>query len=227
MNIELKHQPAFTMAKITLDPNESVVAESGSLLSKSTNVDLQTSAMGGIAKSLGRTLFGGESFFMNTYTAGANGGEVSLTPKLPGDIYVQELEKPLYIQSGAFLGAASSIQIDTKWGGAKGFFSGAGLLLLGATGSGKIMMSTYGSMELLELQAGEEYVVDTGHIMAFDQDIDYSINKVGSWKSTLLSGEFIVATFRGPGKILMQTRSQSALIDWIYSKLPKNYSSSN
>ena len=124
------------------------------------------------------------------------------------------------VQSGSWLASESSVVVDTKWGGAKTFFSGEGLFMLRCSGAGDMLVASYGAIFEMDLPAGESYKVDTGHIVAFEEGIGYQVNKVGGWKSTILSGEGLVATFTGPGKLWQQSRSPADLVGWLTEKLP-------
>ena len=222
MKVDIQYQPSYALATVTLDAGESIQAESGAMVGMSAGLELKTEASGGFWKSLGRSLFGGESFFMNTFTATRTGQTIDLAPALPGDIAVIELQgQPLLVQSGAYLASSAGVTIDTKWGGAKTFFGSEGLIMLRASGRGKLLISSYGAIRALELAAGEQYVVDTGHLVTFDEDINYQIKKVAGWKSTLFSGEGLVAEMTGPGRLTMQSRSQDAFLSWLIPKLPQ------
>lgn len=73
-----------------------------------------------------------------------------------------------------------------------------------------------------QIEAGQTFTVDTGHVLAWSEEITYAIRKVGNWKSTLLSGGGLVCDLTGPGRIHLQTRSQSAFLDWLVPRLPKD-----
>ncbi len=140
---------------------------------------------------------------------------------MPGDMRVLQIQGAGYLlQSGAYVASEMSVEVDSKWGGAKGFFGGGGLVMLKCTGQGQLLANAYGAIEERELAAGEVYTVDNDHVMGFDASIQYEVKRVGNWKSTLLSGEGLVTQFTGPGRILLQTRSEGALLGWIISKLP-------
>jgi uncharacterized protein (TIGR00266 family) len=111
--------------------------------------------------------------------------------------------------------------VDSTWGGAKGFFGGGGLILLKISGAGKLLAGCYGAIEERVLQPGQRYTIDTGHIVALDSSINFQVRRVGGWKSTILSGEGLVCELSGPGRILMQSRSEEALIGWITSHMPR------
>jgi uncharacterized protein (TIGR00266 family) len=187
----------------------------------SDGVEMETKMQGGLFKALGRSFLGGESFFMNTFKS-SNGGEINFAPPLPGDMFVLDLEKPMLIQSGSYVASENSVEIDTKFGGVKTFFASEGLFLLRATGSGKILLSSFGAIHELILQAGQKYIVDTGHFVAFDEGIGFNVRRVGGIKSTLFSGEGLVVDINGPGRVLIQSRSTDSFLGWLIPKLPKN-----
>ncbi len=140
---------------------------------------------------------------------------------MPGDIVALEIgEQPLLIQSGSFLAATPDVEVDTKWGGAKTFFSGEGFFLLRCTGVGTVFVSAYGGIRLVDLAPDQRYVVDTGHMVAFDESVQYQVGRSGGWKTTLFSGEGLVANLTGPGRFYMQTRSPQSFVDWLAPKLP-------
>jgi uncharacterized protein (TIGR00266 family) len=132
--------------------------------------------------------------------------------------------KTLFVQSGSWIASDAGITVDTKWGGAKTFFSGEGLFLLKCTGTGDLLASSYGAIASRDLAPGEVYVIDTGHLVAFEEGVGYEVHKAGSWKSTILGAEGLVAHFTGPGRIWQQTRSQQDLLGWINANMPGNRS---
>jgi uncharacterized protein (TIGR00266 family) len=222
MQTEILYRPAYSLTRIRLDPNEEVRVEGGSMVSMNADVTLETKAEGGLLKSLARSVLGGESFFVNTYRAGPQGGEVAVAPSLPGDMEALRLNgETLLVQSGSFVACEKSITVDTAWGGAKTFFASEGLIMLRATGTGLLLLSSYGAIHTLELGAGEKYVVDTGHLVAFSANLGFQVRRVGGLKSTLFSGEGLVVDLTGPGRVLMQSRSTDAFLSWLIPKLPK------
>jgi len=221
MQTELHHRPAYALAVVRLAPNEGIRVESGAMVSSSADLAVETRAQGGLLASLGRSLLGGESFFQNTYHAGPQGGELTLAPPLPGDVSVLELNgETLLLQSGAFLGCSESISLDTKWTGARTFFASEGAIMLRATGVGTLIFSSYGAIHEKNLMPGERYRVDTGHIVALSDGMGFEVQRVGGWKSTIFSGEGLVVELTGPGRLLMQTRSESAFLAWLIPQLP-------
>lgn len=223
MDITIKHQPAFSLAVAHLKSNEQVKVEPGAMVSHSEGITVETKAEGGLFGGLKR-MVGGESFFQNTYQAPSQGGELVLAPSLLGDMIVLEAGggREFMLQSGAYVASEMNVAIDAKWGGAKGFFSSGSLVLLKVSGSGKVLAASFGAIEERVLAAGQTYIIDTGHIVGFDATIQFQVQKAGSWKSTLLGGEGLVCHLTGPGRVLMQSRSEGAFLGWLLPNLPKS-----
>jgi uncharacterized protein (TIGR00266 family) len=220
MQVDIQASPSFAMGTIRLGAGESAKVEAGAMAALSSGVEIATAAQGGLLKGLKRSMLGGESFFINTFTA-TTGGEISVAPKLPGDlVHLPLAGGSMLVQSGSWIASEPSVEVDTKWGGAKTFFSGEGLFMLHCSGAGDMLVSSYGAIVERQLQPGEVYTVDTGHIVAFDEAVTYAVRKVGNWKSTILGGEGLVTDFTGPGRLLLQTRSSQELLDWLTVSLP-------
>jgi len=210
------------LAVVKLDPEESIQVEAGSMVSMSPDLAIETTAKGGIMGALKRSVLGGESFFMNDYRAPAQGGEITLAPALPGDLAVLELKgETLMVQSGSYVASSDGVSIDTKWGGAKTFFASEGLIMLKCSGTGTLVLSSYGAIHEMELSAGEVRTVDTGHLVSFAEGMGFSVKRIGGIKSTLFSGEGLVVDLTGPGRVQMQTRSDDAFLSWLIPRLPK------
>jgi uncharacterized protein (TIGR00266 family) len=222
MQVEVLYRPSYSSAQVTLKQGEQIQVESGAMVGMSPDMQMETEARGGILKSIARAMFVQESFFMNTYTGAKDGNSILLAPPLPGDIAVIDMQNDsLLVQSGSYLASSEGVQVDTKWTGAKTFFGSEGLIMLKISGSGTLILSSYGAIHPVELGAGEKYVVDTGHLVSFDEKLDYHVRRVAGWKSTLFSGEGLVAELTGPGKLNLQTRSQDSFLAWLIPRLPK------
>lgn len=208
---EVVHQPAFSLAIIQLQAEQSIQAESGAMVSMSANVELQSQMKGGLFGAIKRAA-GGESAFVSTFTARGGPGEVTLAPGAPGDIAAIELNnQTFFVQSSSYLGGDATLTVDTKWGGAKSFFGGEGLFVLMVQGRGLLLVSSFGAIHRKTLQPGERYVVDTGHLVAWEGTTQYTLRKAAAgFFRSMVSGEGIVAEFSGPGEILIQTRNLAA-----------------
>ena len=211
-NYEVLHQPSFSLAVIKLQAEQSIQAEAGAMVSMSANVELQSQMKGGLFGAIKRAA-GGESAFVSTFTARGGPGEVTFAPGTPGDIAAIELSnQSFFVQSSSYLAGDSSLTVDTKWGGAKSFFGGEGLFVMLVQGQGLLLVSSFGAIHRKRLHAGERYVVDTGHLVAWEGTTQYTLRKAAAgFFRSMMSGEGIVAEFTGPGELLIQTRNLAAL----------------
>lgn len=209
---EILHQPSFALAVVQLAAEQSIMAEAGAMVSMSANVELQSQMKGGLMGALKRAA-GGESAFVSTFTARGGPGEVTFAPGSPGDIAAIEMSNQLfYVQSSSYLAGDAGLNVDTRWGGAKTFFGGEGLFVLQVSGTGLLLLSSFGAIHRKRLAAGERYVVDTGHLVAWEGTTQYTLRKAAAgFFRSMVSGEGVVAEFSGPGEILIQTRNLAAL----------------
>jgi len=209
---QIEHQPAFSLAVLKLQAEQSIMAEAGAMVSMSANIELQSQMKGGLLGALKRAA-GGESAFVSTFTARSGPGEVTLAPGAPGDIAAIEMHnQTFFVQSSSYLAGDASLVVDTKWGGAKSFFGGEGLFVLMVQGQGLLLVSSFGAIHRKTLQPGERYVVDTGHLVAWEGTTQYTLRKAAAgFFRSMVSGEGIVAEFTGPGELLIQTRNLAAL----------------
>lgn len=209
---EIKHAGAFALAVVNLQAGQQIAAEAGAMVSMSANIDLHSELKGGIFGALKRAV-GGESAFVSTFTANGGPGEVCFAPGAPGDVAGIEMNNQAFmVQSSSYLAGDTSLQVDTKFGGAKSWMGGEGLFVLHITGSGLLLVSSFGAIHRKTLRPGEQYVIDTGHLVAWEGHMQYNLRKAAKsgYFRSFLSGEGLVAEFTGPGEILIQTRNLAA-----------------
>ncbi len=210
MNIAIEMGPGSACARVNLDPNETLTAEGGSMITMSGDMEIETTThkkgKGGLLKGLKRML-SGESLFMNHYTASANGGEVLLSSTLAGDMKALKMDgEKLILQAGSFVASSEGVDIDFGWNGFKSFLSGENAFWLSVTGQGDLIMNSFGAIYPVEVDG--EYVVDTGHIVAFTEGLDFKIKKASSsLLSTIFGGEGLVCRFQGKGTIWCQSHN--------------------
>jgi uncharacterized protein (TIGR00266 family) len=221
----ITHRPDFAMLRVQLAAGEKVLAEPSAMATMDTNIDLQSGLKGGLLKSIGRA-FGGESMIVNTFTAKDGPGEVVFAPGPMGDMQHVRLQGDrVLLQRGAYVASSEGVEIDGKWEGFRGFFSGEGMVLLQARGDGDLWFNTYGAM--LEIDVRDGYYVDTGYIVAFEDTLQYKVTvlpglSIGSKiKSFLFGGEGLVCRFSGEGKLWIQTRTVNPFLRWIYPYRPQ------
>ena len=220
MQHEILYKPAYTLVEMKLDAGESIEAEAGAMVYMSPGIDIATKTKGGVMGALSRSLLGGKSFFTNSFTA-TSGGVVGLAPPYQGDITHHKLNgENLFVQSGSYIASSPELKLDIKWAGAKSFFSREGLFLLKMSGAGDAFISSFGAIHEVKLD-GEAITIDTGHMVAFTEGLEYKVKRVGGLKSTMFSGEGLVAEFKGTGTLYLQTRSMDSFIGWLTPFLPK------
>jgi uncharacterized protein (TIGR00266 family) len=219
MDVVVRQGPAYGVARLGLGPNEQVRVESGAMMAMSTGVTLASKAEGGIMKSLKRAALGGESFFVSTYTAPAQGGFVDVAARLPGDVSLSEVQpgRALFIQKGSWLANESAVNIDAQWGGFKNLFGSEGGFIVRADGQGTVVFGCYGALEVWNLEAGQSITIDTGHMVAYEDTVQMTMRKAsgGGIVQSVKSGENFVFDFAGPGKVWTQTRNPNEFLGWI------------
>jgi uncharacterized protein (TIGR00266 family) len=221
MEHEFSHRPSYTHLTVTLDRGESIIAEPGAMVGHSTNVSVETGTSRDGLLSSAKSMLGGESLFTNQFVAENGPGTVTLAPPTPGDVMPHELEdETLYSTDGAFLAATEGVDIDSEVGGLKSVLGEASLVPLALKGTGTAFIDAYGGLEKLELAAGESYVLDNEHLVAWDDEIEYETRRVGDLKSTLLSGEGLVFEFTGPGTAWYQTRDLDSFVGVLAPRMP-------
>lgn len=238
MQQKILYKPSYALLRIGLLSRESIKAEAGAMVSMDTNIEVETSlgVNAGNKKGLFAKLFssifafivalvrkfaGGESIFINTFTAKGSSGEILLAPTLTGDIERYTLEdSSITLQAGAYLASTEEISLKTKFGGLKALFSGEGIFFLECSGTGDLFFNSYGGIHVIEVDG--TYDIDTGHLVGFEPTLDWSIKSVGGLKSMVLSGEGLIIKFRGKGKVWVQTRQMNSFVGWVSPLLPRN-----
>ncbi|MFC9895644.1 TIGR00266 family protein [Nocardia sp. NPDC127579] len=218
MKVQLRHNPASTIARCFLAGGEPMRVESGAMVAHSAGVTLQAKAEGGILAGLKRSVLAGESFFVSTFTAPQQGGWVDVAPALPGDMLNLQIspDRPYFISRGGWIANSHGVQVESKWGGFANLFGGEGGFGLRAHGEGEVVVGVFGAIDVIDLQAGEPITIDTGHVVAYDLAMNFTIRRAVSGRSiqSLKSGEGFVFDFVGPGRVLLQTRNPGAFAAW-------------
>ncbi|AMO21486.1 TIGR00266 family protein [Flavobacterium columnare] len=212
LNVDLQMRPSSTAAVIKLQPGEEFTAEAGSMIAMTPSVTMTTSSQqkksGGFLKGLKRML-SGESFFLNHYKASSEGGTVFLSTTLAGDMMVKELQgEGIIVQGGSYVASSPNITIDMSFQGFKNLVSKESLFWLSVKGEGTVIVNSFGA--IYPIQIDGEYIVDTGHIVAFEETLNFTLTKAGkSWISSILGGEGLVCKFEGKGTVWVQSHNTS------------------
>lgn len=229
---QVLYQPSYSLALVSLDKGEQIMAESGAMVSMSPTIKLEAKMSGGGVFGALKNAAGGESLFRTTFTAQSGPGEVAFAPSAMGDVIAVPMSGPkFFVQPGSYLAGDTRLNISVQ-GSLRGMLSGEGLFLLTVEGSGLLLLSSFGAIHTKDLAAGEEYLVDTGHIVAFDGSVSWAIEKasgksdgVGGFLKGMvqsaLSGEGFVCRYKGPGRIYLQTRQLAGFASDLIPFLPK------
>lgn len=210
MKIELLHRPGNTAAKVLLAPGETITAESGAMIAMSGHVEVTTTThrkgSGGLLKAVKR-LVAGESLFLNHFEAKDAPGEVWLGTGLAGDMLSLTLDhENLVVQGSSFLACGPEVEIDLGWQGFRSLLSGESVFWVHLKGSGDVLLTSFGAIYPVEVDG--EHIVDSGHIVAFSETLDFSITKAGnSWIHSFLGGEGLVCRFKGRGTVWCQSHN--------------------
>jgi len=215
-DFKFDHKPDYSFLTVQLPANKTLKVEASAMATMDTNINMKTKFKGGLKRFIS-----GESIFINEFTAQNGAGEITIAPSAPGDMeHVYLDNETIYLQNSAFVASDPSLDVATKWQGLmKGFFSGEKLFLIKVSGQGDLWFNSYGG--ILEIDVTDNYVVDTGHIVAFTENLEYKVSKVGGYKSLFLSGEGFVCRFSGAGKVWIQTRKVQPLTAFLAPFRPR------
>jgi uncharacterized protein (TIGR00266 family) len=221
MKWDIQGAPAFAYVHIDLDPNEGFYAESDSMTSMDSDVSLKARLFGGFFSALARKFLGGESLFINDFfNMTSSSKRVTISQAFPGDIRAKELteNEEFLMQPGSFIAATRGVEISLQWAGFSSFILREGLFRLKAKGKGTLFYGGFGTIQEKRIEG--EYIVDTGHLVAFSPGIEIRLGLPGGIISSFTSGEGLVAKCKGSGVIYLQTRSEGGLADWVNPKFP-------
>ena len=194
------------------------------MIAHSDGVQLEAKSEGGIMAGLKRSVLGGGSFFVTTYTAPPQGGWVDVAGVLPGDTVSIDVtpNTPFFLRRGSWMANSSGVEIDTQWGGMANLFGGEGGFGFRASGQGEAIVSIYGAVDIVDLEQGETVTIDTGHVVAYQLDVRFQMRRAARGRTiqSLKSGEGWVFDFFGPGRVLLQSRNPDAFAEWVRSLAP-------
>lgn len=211
--------------EVTLNRGESMYTQSGGMIWQTEGIEMKTDTKGGLMKGLGRML-SGESLFMATYTASADGAKIAFGSTVPGDILPFDLTGTpgILAQKRAFLcaedGVNVSIALTKKF--SSGLFGGEGFILQEISGNGHAFLEVDGDPVVKELAQGEVLKVDTGNVVAFDRTVRYEVETVKGLGNIVFGGEGLFLTkLVGPGRVVLQTQNFNDFAGRIIAMMPK------
>lgn len=223
--------------EIHLDPNETVVAEAGSMMMMDEGIKMDTIFGDGSQQergifdsvlSAGKRFLTGEGLFMTTYTnMGGSVKKALFASPYPGKIIPLNLGQEggkVICQKDAFLCAAKGVRVSLEFRRklGTGFFGGEGFIMQKLEGDGLAFLHAGGTIIEKDLQSGETLKVDTGCLVGFTREVDYDIEFIGGLRNTFFGGEGVfLAKLTGPGKVFVQSLPFSRLADRVIANAPK------
>jgi uncharacterized protein (TIGR00266 family) len=220
MKYEIKYRPSYSLLVVNLAQGDTITAEAGAMTYMSPNIEPHTRKREkSLLGSLGLTILGGQSFWVNDYIATNGPGEVAFVAAPIGDIETLEIRpnQGYIIQKSAYIASTESVDLDIKWEGfTKGLF-GQGLFMIKVKGNGTLFINTFGAIDKHTLAPGQTMIVDNFHLVAFSDTCSYKVTKFGGLKETILGGEGLVTQITGPGDIYIQTKNVSEFVGWLWT----------
>lgn len=208
MRYEIKGSP-FPAVICYLEAGEQMITEGGGMSWMSPNMKMETTTNGGLGKAIGRA-FSHDKMFQNRYTSVGGNGMIAFTSCCPGDIKAVEITpgQQIICQKSAFLASTPGVNMSVyfKKSLTGGFFGGEGFIMQKFDGQGIVFIEVDGSVVEYNLQAGEQLILDTGHLVMMDATCKMDITTVKGAKNILFGGESLFNTVvEGPGKVMVQT----------------------
>lgn len=216
------------VVEIELDPNETVIAEAGTMLFMEDGINFETkmgdgsqanqSILGKMFQA-GTRLLTGESLFMTHITnRGVGKRKVAFAAPYPGTIKAVNLaeisQNTLIVQKDAFLcaalGTSIAIHFNKRFGA--GLFGGEGFILQKIQGDGLAFIHS-GGVVIEKTLNNELLRLDTGCLVAYEPQLNFDIQSAGGLRSMIFGGEgMFLATLSGTGKVWIQSLPISKLI---------------
>ena len=217
-----------------LKKGDSIYCESNAMVMMESNLELKGKLQGGIMQSLVRRFANDESLFQQTIEAVGGEGDCLLAPTLDGDMQILEVGAQQYtLSDGAFVAAQTGVDIRAKiqrnLGGAI-FGDTGGFMVMETQGRGQVVVSGFGSLFDIDVEPGKEVIIDNGHVVCWDSRLDYKLSVTTSNKkgfmgniiNSVTSGEGMVLSFSGTGKVVVCSRNRDSYQGWLKSILRPN-----
>lgn len=207
-----------------LEAGEKMITEGGAMSWMSPNMLMETTTNGGLGKAFGR-MFSGEKMFQNIYTSQGGNGLIAFASSFPGSIKAFNISpgNEMIFQKSAFLASEAGVQLSVhfhkKLG--SGLFGGEGFILQKVTGNGIVFAEFDGHLVEYDLQAGQQIVIDTGHLAAMSSTCQMDIQTIKGVKNIAFGGEGLFNTvITGPGRVYLQTMPISNVAGVLRPYLP-------
>lgn len=219
------------LLEVSLSQGEQVRLERGAMVymqDVELNARMNTSkkGFGGLLSAVGRAMSSGEDMWVSTATSFSDNGIIGLAPPVAGKIMELELDNynQYRLNTSAFLASEMSVNYEMKrqslgkaiWG------RSGGLFVMETIGTGSMFISSFGDIIEMEVTPDRPLTIDNGHVVAWDKNLDYDLSLAGGFG--VLTGEGVVNTFHGSGKVYIQTRTIDALASSLIPFMPTSSS---
>lgn len=198
----------FPSLQVTLDNGEQMYTQSGAMAWMERDIHMSTDMKGGLMKGIAR-MFSGNSLFLVSFTSQKDAAKMGFNTTFIGTILPHEFHgETLIVQKSGFLCAQPSVTVETAFTKriSAGLFGGEGFVLQKVSGEGMCFLEASGRFFERVLNPGEEILVDTGNLLAFEDSVSYEVETVKGFKNIFFGGEGLFLTkLRGPGKVYIQT----------------------
>lgn len=223
MKINQTNSTSASLVEFQLEKGESIRIEPGCMVYKDSCINLEGKVNGGLFSAIGKAFFGGESFFTSVATAKSS-GRIGVAPKGFGNIKILNVSSghQWYINDGAFLACNTSVDyistrqkriLNSILGNTGGFF------ILKSKGEGELLVNGFGDLIEIELDGNVPFQIDNGHVVCWQETLDYTL-EIASGLFGFRSGEGLLNTFRGKGKVIIQTRNIQSFVDLLVDYIP-------
>jgi uncharacterized protein (TIGR00266 family) len=230
MDIQIESNMQFPMAQLTFNQGESARIARGSMIYRTEGVDLSAklnakgSGLGKLMGAVARSFVSGESMFITEVVSHVPGGAVAIAPSYPGTIMQLDVGQQQYrLNDSTFLAMEGTVGYTMQrqnvgrslFGGQGGFF------VMTTEGYGRLLVNSFGSIKVIQLNNAQSFAVDNGHVVAWDVNLDYDIQLQSGVLGSIGTGEGIVNLFRGTGIVLVQTLNLQTMAQAIAPFMPQ------
>lgn len=215
---------------VSLAKGESVFCESDAMVMMEATLDLSGRMQGGLISALMRRMANGESFFQQHIEAKRGPGDCLLSPRLPGALEILEVGAVQYcISDEAYVAATSGVEVTARMQSlGNALFARTGGFFIGqSSGEGQLVVSGFGSVFSLEVTPEKEVIIDNGHVVAWDARLHHQVSMstsrsrgfLGNLVNSATSGEGLVLTFSGRGRVIVCSRNRGGFLEWLASRM--------
>ena len=214
MQVRTRHTPTFGIARLVLAPGEPVLVDRAGFVASSYGVSYDPKAAPPLKGQ-------GKGVPAASCTASPEGGWVDVAPSLPGDLHVLELDGTggWCAARTSWLASAGTVAMDPAAPPLRALQGGDGGFLTYLFGRGTVVLTCYGTLDIVMLAPGELVSIAAGHVVGFGESMQCRLRALApDGAQSMRTGEGLAFDFAGPGLVLTQTRSPQHLGSWLHGQ---------